>query len=249
MPGRRFFVPADQIQNGIASLPPDQAHHVRDVLRLKSGDVVDVIDGTGMAYTGRVEIRGAEVCVVDLKTISETLSPATRITLAPALIKAERFEWILQKSTELGVQEIVPLKTRHCNIRIPETRMEARLERWRRITREAAKQCHRTSIPQVHPALPFREFLHTCESVSTDRILFHEKAEAAWKGVLISCDRTVLCTGPEGGWHETEVADAKSAGFRILNLGPLRLRSETAALVAVTLARFHPRAADADVQG
>jgi len=249
MPGRRFFIPSELIQNGIASLPPDQAHHLRDVLRLKSGDVVDVIDGTGMAYSGRVEIRGADVYVAGLRAFSQDLSASTRITLAPALIKSDRFEWILQKSTELGVQEIVPLRTRHCEIRIPETRMEARLERWRRITREAAKQCLRTSIPQVHPALPFREFLHTCESQLTDRILFHEKAEAPWKGILNSCDRTVLCTGPEGGWHESEVADAKNAGFRILNLGPLRLRAETAALVAVTLAQFHPRAAKADVQG
>ena len=137
MSRRRFFVPRDQIRDGRALLPADQAHHLRDVLRIRSGAEVELFDGEGSCYTGKVEIHRAEIRIVALRKTEPAENPWTRLILAPALIKSERFEWILQKATELGVREFIPLKTRFSDIRISDSKLEARLQRWQRVVREA----------------------------------------------------------------------------------------------------------------
>ena len=107
MTRRRFYVPRDLIQENCATLPPNQAHHLRDVLRLGSGEIVEIFDGAGSGYRGEVELRGSEVLVRTLKIIPAPQSPF-QLTLAAALIKSTKFEWMLEKSTELGVDEIIP---------------------------------------------------------------------------------------------------------------------------------------------
>ena len=127
MSRRRFFVPREQIHNGFAFLPPDEIHHLRDVLRLCAGDEVEVFDGQGTGYIGKVEVTASEIRIVGLQELSSAEVRHARVTLAPALIKADRFEWMLEKATELGADEIVPLVTRFSEIRIPEGKIELRL--------------------------------------------------------------------------------------------------------------------------
>jgi 16S rRNA (uracil1498-N3)-methyltransferase len=243
MPRRRFFVPRAAISAGSATLPADQAHHLRHVLRIKTGQEVEIFDGEGAGYAGVVEVRGRKVKVVSLVRVSEAPASAGRsIVLGAALIKAERFDWLIQKATELGVENIVPLETRFTDIRIREDRIESRVERWNRIAREASRQCGRDSVPAVSATLRFPEFASCPDLEGYRRFLCWEKCADRWSQGLLGSARVVLAVGPEGGWDHEEVETAGRAGFCAFSLGSRILRAETAALVAVTL--FQLRASD-----
>jgi len=234
MTRRRFYVPRDSIQNGVATLPPGQVHYLRDVLRMAAGDVVEIFDGSGSGYLGEVELKGSEVLVRGLKSIPSLESPF-RLILAAALIKSAKFELVLQKATELGVSEIIPLRTRLIEVRIPDDRIESRYERWRRIVLEAARQCGRSDAPALRKPLEFANFLSVEELSPCTKILFYEKAlEPFVPGCLVT-DQILLCIGPEGGWDPAEIRKARDAGCRILGLGPWILRAETASIAAVSI--------------
>ncbi len=235
MSRRRFFVPADSVQNGVADLPPDQAHHLRDVLRLGSGEIVEIFDGAGHGYVGEVDIRDSRVFVRGLKLLPVE-APKARLVLAAALIKPAKFEWILQKAAELGADDIIPLKTRLCEIDIPAAKITPRLERWDRIVREAAKQCRRLTAPRVHVPRAFPDFLAVDEFSSFPKYLFYEKASEPWRlDSSQSPQGLLLCIGPEGGWDGGEIEKARTAGYRVFSLGPWTLRAETAAIAALSI--------------
>jgi 16S rRNA (uracil1498-N3)-methyltransferase len=234
MTRRRFYVPRDLIKEGSAALPPTQAHHLRDVLRLHSGDIVEIFDGAGSGYTGEVELRDSDVFIRSLKNIPSPES-SIHLTLAAALIKSAKFEWMLEKSTELGVDAIIPLKTCLSEIRIPSDRMKSRLERWRRIVREASRQCTRFTEPRISEPLDFSEFLASQDFTGSTKVLFYEKSNDPWRSDGFVSDRILLCIGPEGGWEPHEIEQARGAGYRICGLGPRILRAETAAIAAVSI--------------
>jgi len=238
MPRRRFYVPRDQIRNGVAILPPDQSHHLFNVLRLRPGDEVEVFDGEGVNYAGEVSDAGPEIRI--RKVIKEgEISPAKcRIILAPALIKPERFEWMLQKATELGVEEFIPLMTRYSETSISAERLDKRMERWCRIVREASKQCCRLSIPNIRRPERFEDFLNSGRGRDGSKLMLYEKA-AISRGLQVpQSGQVLLCIGPEGGWDREEVADAEKAGYDVFSLGDRILRSETAAIAAVSIVQF-----------
>jgi 16S rRNA (uracil1498-N3)-methyltransferase len=239
MTRRRFYVPAQSISGDTAILQPEQAHHLRDVLRLAAGDPVELFDGTGNSYTGIVTDNGREVRVGRLRRLTSQLPPQPRLTLAVALIKSDRFEWMLEKATELGADEFAPISTRFTNIRIPEQRLEGRLQRWKRIVTEAARQCGRRDVPAVMPPLEFPRFLEAERAVPRARFILFEGAGALLVPEYAASGGALLCIGPEGGWDSSEVDAAGFAGFRVFSLGQSILRSETAAIAAVALFRLH----------
>lgn len=234
MTRRRFYVPRDLIREGRATLPPIQAHHLRDVLRMHSGDIVEIFDGAGSGYSGEVEVRGSEVFVRALKSIPSPESPF-HLTLAAALIKTTKFEWMLEKATELGVDQIIPLQTRLSEMRIPCDRMTSRLERWRRIVREASRQSVRFTEPRISEPRDFSEFVASQEFSGCTKVLFCEKSDEPCQLNGAVSDQILLCIGPEGGWEPGEVERAGEAGFRICGLGPRVLRAETAAIAALSI--------------
>ncbi len=239
MTRRRFYVPAQSISADTAVLPPEQAHHLRDVLRLAVGDRVELFDGRGNSYTGIITDNSREVRIGGLERQVSPPAPQPRLTLAPALIKSDRFDWMLQKATELGADEFIPLATRFTNVRIPAQRLEGRLQRWKRIVMEAARQCGRENVPDVLQPMEFTRFLAAERSAVRARCLFFEGAGRLLVPDCAEPGGAVLCIGPEGGWDQSEVDAAASAGFQVFSLGQSILRSETAALAAVALFRFH----------
>jgi 16S rRNA (uracil1498-N3)-methyltransferase len=222
------------IKEDRATLPPIQAHHLRNVLRLHTGDTVEIFDGTGSGYAGEVELQASQVLVRALQSIPSPECPF-HLTLAAALIKPAKYEWVLEKSTELGVNEIIPLKTGHSDIRIPPDKMESRLERWRRIVREASRQCARFTEPRIIAPLDIDEFLSSQDFTGSAKFLFYEKSDEPWELDRVISDRIVLCIGPEGGWQPHEIEKAMEAGFRVCGLGPRILRAETAAIAAIAI--------------
>jgi 16S rRNA (uracil1498-N3)-methyltransferase len=239
MARRRFFVPRDSIRNGIAILPVDQAHHLRRVLRIGNGEIVEIFDGHGGGYAGEVELHGSEVCIRGLQNLPGR-EPSLRLVLAAALIKAAKFEWMLEKATELGVAEIIPLNTRWSDLRIPADKIAGRLERWDRIVKEASKQSRRFTAPRLHAPVNFPDFLSAEPFAACVRFLFYEKAEELWQpdSAMLS-NGVALCIGPEGGWDESEIEKAKNAGCKVFGLGPGILRAETAAIAALSIIQHH----------
>src|SRR5438093_1381157 len=233
---RRFFVPKDRIAGGIARLSAQEIHHLRDVLRLRPGQVVEVFDGAGRSYVGRVQRDDGGLSVGSLEPIETRAESPIDVSLGLALIKYERFEWALEKATELGVREIVPLETRRCEVRLLQGKVEARLERWRRIVREAAKQCGRSAVPEVAAPRSLAEHL-AAGLAGTALLLLSERSAAPWDG-RVEARRIGVTIGPEGGWTAEEVRSAEQAGCRIVGFGPRVLRAETAAIAALAIVQF-----------
>jgi len=238
MPRRRFFVPKDRIRDGIAVLAPDQAHHLRAVLRLQPGEEVELFDGEGFSYSGKVEYRGADTHIGTIKKLEQLEACKNTLVLAPALIKTDRFEWMLEKSTELGVNQFVPLQTRFAKVHIPGARLAARLERWQRIVTEASKQSRRLTVPKIQAPVTWDKFLASQEYAVYARFMLYEKASERISALPAIKDRMLLCVGPEGGWEDSEAQAARNAGFKLISMGSRILRTETAALAAVSIFQF-----------
>jgi 16S rRNA (uracil1498-N3)-methyltransferase len=161
--------------------------------------------------------------------------PQSSVIVAAALIRPERFDWLVQKATELGVEQIVPLETRFGAVRVTESRLASRMERWCRIAREASKQSCRASVPRVHAPVSFLSLMERDPFVEHAKFFCYEKGTERWNQSLLGSPRALLCVGPEGGWDATEVEAAQRAGYRIFSLGDRILRAETAALAAIAL--------------
>ena len=240
MARRRFFVPKHAIQNDIAYLPPDQTHHLRDVLRIGAGEIVEIFDGEGSGYTGIVDFNDSGVTVHSLQRI---FSPQSRVPLilAAALIKPSKFEWILQKSTELGVHEIIPMITRRCNLRISQDRIKLKFERWSRIVNEASRQCGRYTAPRIQESMSYEDILCRKKLDGFSKFLFYENIGVLWQPDILKPlpKGIVIFIGPEGGWEDGEIEQAARAGIHISSLGPWTLRAETAAVAAVSIVQYH----------
>jgi 16S rRNA (uracil1498-N3)-methyltransferase len=217
-----------------------EAHHLRRVLRLRPGAVVEATDGTGRLYTVRLEALESDQAWGTIETQAEpTRESPCAITLAQAVLKGDRMSWLVQKATELGVARIVPMETARVVAR-PAAGSAARQTRWQRIAREAVKQCSRVVVPAVEPPRPFAEVMR--------EIPQHDAAWLCWEGGGQPLDamaakrsrpaRILLLVGPEGGFTPEEVALAEAAGARVASLGPRVLRAESAGLTVVALCQF-----------
>lgn len=237
----RFFVPPDAIAVGRVALPPAVARQAARVLRLRAGDDVVVLDGSGAEFLvrlDRVDPRVAEGAVFEAR--DGRGEPSRRIVLYQALLPRERFEWALQKGTELGVARFVPVRAAR-SLASRELASADKLERWRRIVREAAEQCERARIPQVGGALTFAEA--AVEAVGEGVALLAWEREQA-RGVAAALEAlppsqpVSLLVGPEGGFTLEEVELARAAGAQTVSLGPRILRAETAGPVLAALVAY-----------
>jgi len=234
---RRFFIPPELINGSETRLPDAEARHLRNVLRIREGEQVEIFDGKGGVLSGAVEFRRGEVFVCGLTPRHAPQDrPSPRLTLAAAIIKPARFEWALEKATELGVDEFIPLYTERSEIRVPDEKISGRLARWDRITKEASKQCMRLDVPRVLPPVEFRRFPSSKEYLMQNKILFYENSDNQWlPGRTDAAGDTIIFIGPEGGWTENEIEFAEKSGCGIFSLGPRILRAETAAIAAVSV--------------
>ena len=248
MSRRRFYAPpgAFNLKLGNVMLAEDEARHLRDVLRLKTGDDVSVFDGEGKEFHCRVvESRRdrAQLEVVNETTPLRHESPL-HLTLAVALLKGEKFDLVVQKATELGVVEVVPVVTKLADIRLRDNSDAAkRVTRWQRIALEAAKQCGRARVPIVTEPIDFSDLIQAQDAtVASNRLLFTEREGQSLKDAPLETNSSALTAliGSEGGWTDEELQNARDAGWILVTLGGRTLRAETAAIsVAVLLQHLH----------
>ncbi len=237
MQRHRFYAPLSQINDSRIVLDADEAHHLIRVLRLGPEARVFVFDGEGAEYEAEVaRIARREVELNLLQRIDGAIESPLQLTLAQALMKGDKFDWVVQKATELGVTCIVPLITENSDIRRAEERAEQRLQRWRRISLEALKQCGRRRLVKICEPVNFENF---CESAAPSACLFFsERGGQSLREVsarLQNVAQLSVCVAPEGGWSERESQKAEANNFDAVHLGSRILRTETAAIVAVTL--------------
>ncbi|MFQ5808849.1 MAG: 16S rRNA (uracil(1498)-N(3))-methyltransferase [Armatimonadota bacterium] len=238
----RVFVSSDDISANIVSIDGSDAHHLGLVLRLTPGDTFVAVDEFGREHTASVELVRRDLItgrVVETRT--PDVEPKARIVLAQAVPKAKKMDLIAQKCTELGVGVIIPMTTERVIPQSDEAKARQRRERWQRIATEASRQSHRTVIPEVRPIVAFDEALQ--ELAAMDLCLLFSEAEerrplrqVLGHGIQVSSLGIVI--GPEGGFSVAELEAATEAGAVPVTLGPRILRTETAALAALTIALY-----------
>ncbi len=229
----RFFIDAP-LSLGEHQLPEAQAHYIGRVLRMAQGDALQLFDGSGTEFRGTLlEVGKKRVSVqLDERFAGQVESPL-RIHLGQGLSRGERMDWAIQKATELGVSEITPIISERCEVRLKDERAEKRQAHWQQIAISACEQCGRSVVPVIHSPVTLGEWLkHTRAEL---KLVLHPVAEP-----LVSHAKPATLAfliGPEGGLNDAEVDQAQDAGFHAARLGPRVLRTETAPVVALSVAQ------------
>lgn len=229
----RFFIDAS-LSLGRFELPEAQAHYIGRVLRLSAGAAVQLFDGSGREYIGELLEVGKKSVQVELHEERAGLAESPlRIHLGQGLSRGERMDWAIQKATELGVAAITPLVSERCEVRLNDERADKRLAHWRQIAVSACEQCGRSVVPSIHPPMLLDDWLARTQAEL--KLVLHPLAEP-----LTSHARPAslaFLIGPEGGLSETEVDAAQRTGYQAARLGPRVLRTETAPVVALSVAQ------------
>lgn len=229
----RFFIDGVYRCGEEVELHGGDAHKIVDVLRLRDGDAVELIDSAGFIFPASLVIRGARVGAVLGEPIAASVESVLRITLAQGIPKGQKMDYVIEKATELGVARIIPFISERV---IGEDRSALKLDRWRRLARAAARQSGRTHIPPVEE--PLRWDALTAAFPAFDLVLLPwELAErvplrAALANILADAREVLVLIGPEGGITHAEARLALAAGAHAVSLGSRILRTETAGLVA-----------------
>lgn len=234
----RFFVDRQQVSGGRVRFRPDQAHQIGRVLRLRPGDTVLALDGRA-TYTVTLETVTREAAAGRITAEAPpTGEPRTRLTLYQSLLKRDKFEWVLQKGTEIGVARFVPVISRRTLIRDGETVTPEKQARWERIITEAAEQSGRGRLPELAAPLSFEAALDEAGRLDRTLIAWEQAGPgdlAAALDGLPAVARLALFIGPEGGYEAVEIEQAQVCGAIVITLGPRILRTETAAIVGAAL--------------
>jgi 16S rRNA (uracil1498-N3)-methyltransferase len=211
------------------------ANHIARVLRLRSGDELTVFDGSGGEFGARIEElrREAVVVAVEEHRALDRESPLP-LTLAQGISRGERMDWIIQKATELGASRIVPVFTKRSVVRLDEKQAARKMQHWRAIAVAACEQCGRNRIPELATPVDFVDVL-AAEAAGSTRVVLSPTGDLRVDDLKDVAAGITVLIGPEGGLEAAEQAAAIAAGFKAVRLGPRVLRTETAAIAALTI--------------
>ena len=237
----RFYVPQPKIEKGMLRVEGEEARHIRKVLRLKAGDEVVVFNGMGTEYEGTIIEEGSSSVVIKVQNIlsSKSESPL-EIILAQSLLKNEKMDYLIQKATELGVNQIIPFHSSRTIPLLEESRRLKRYHRWERIAIEASKQCGRGVVPKIDPIQDFLGMVQTAPQDSLRLILWEKRGARLKETLMGSREKTKIffVVGPEGGISQEDIEHAKREGFIPVHLGRRILRSETSSLCLLSILQY-----------
>jgi 16S rRNA (uracil1498-N3)-methyltransferase len=237
----RFYVPQPQIEKGLLKVEGSEVRHIRRVLRLKVGDSLVLFDGSAKEYEGIIVKESPSSVVIKVKDIfSPSKESPLEITLAQSLLKGEKMEYLIQKTTELGIKKIIPFFSCRSVPLLDKSKKLRRYHRWEKIAIEACKQCGRITVPRVEPLQNYSEMLGMASSEALRLILWEKEGQGLKEVLKESEGRTKIffMVGPEGGMSDEEVGEAKKAGFIPITLGKRILRSETAGLCLLSVLQY-----------
>jgi len=237
----RIFLPLEERPETI-HIAGEKARYLINVLRSHVGDEIMVLDGKGSSYNAEItSVKNRELFARVKGAVPYDTESKVNIILIQGVLKGERMEFLIQKTTELGVNEILPVTTERSQLR--ETRKGPR---WKKIAEDASRQCGRTHVPRIHDLLPFRELfapssLYAQYFRNSRGLLFWEEGGMKLtkaRDVLGGCRSLMISIGPEGGFTKEEAYMARSRGFLVTSMGNRILRAETAAIAATALVQY-----------
>ena len=239
---RYFFIEPSLVTGAVVSITGSEAHHIKNVLRLKPGDGLKLFDGTGFEYAAVItRVSAKDVAVKIERKRKAAAPPGARIIVAQAFLKEKKMDDLVRKLCEFGVARWVPFFSQRSIPRPDAKRLAGRCRRWQRIATEAVKQCRRIDMPRIGDALSFEEILDFSQSCDL-RIVFWENESSLLTADLASKDnpakKILLMLGPEGGFTDQEIKRLQNGGFVSAGLGPRILRAETATIAAATLVQY-----------
>lgn len=238
---RRFFVKEEHIINGYAYIEGKDAHHILNVLRLSKGVQIIISDRTKEYLTVIEEISDDKVKLKIIEDIQTNSESSIDITLYQGLPKADKMELIVQKCTELGIRSFVPVSTRYSVINIDETNKVKKINRWQKISYEAAKQSGRIIVPDVCMPVTFKEAIDKISEYDLCLIPYEKEKNTGIKDILKSsgyANKIAVFIGSEGGFSEEEIMLAIEHGAKPVTLGPRILRTETAGIVVCSIIMY-----------
>jgi 16S rRNA (uracil1498-N3)-methyltransferase len=229
----RVYVDRELVPGSVVELPQATASHLAKVLRARSGDQVILFSGDGREYQGAVEtVRGMRVTAAVGRGFEVDRESPLAVTLVQCVPRGDRMDFIVQKATELGVERIIPVLSQRSVVRLDGAQAESKAVHWRAVALNACEQCGRNRLPSVTAPLPLLDYLGGSTSTAPRLVLEPEPGTRA-KTPLIDT-QVEVAIGPEGGFEPEELDAFRIAGFQRLTLGPRILRTETAAIAAVT---------------
>ena len=240
----RFYVPPESIfpeKNIIQIRDKEEIHHIRDVMRLKKGENVDIFDGRGREYSGDIkEVNRNSVIIQIRKAVDFKSDIPYKVTLYQAIPKKSKMDFIVEKAVELGVDTIVPIITEKTVWTMAKDKHCIKMGRWFRISKAASKQCGRTKLPVISDFTNFNNAL--VESKKSDLVIFAalDKDARPLKSILseVNPKSIAVFVGPEGDFTQNEISMAKEQGYYICSLGPLVLRVDTAAIYILSCLNY-----------
>ncbi|MFH1655919.1 MAG: 16S rRNA (uracil(1498)-N(3))-methyltransferase [Candidatus Omnitrophota bacterium] len=234
----RFYCPQEFIKDKqIIITDNKQVHHIVNVLRFNVGDNLVIFDGLGKDYEGtvkKIEKKGIEVAI---EKISEVKANPVSITLACAIPKKEKFDFIVEKCTELGVGKIIPVRTEKTEVVFNKDRMLSKVNRWRQIAINASEQSQRSFIPEIEEMKSFKEVMKLIKQYDIailpalpEKIASIQDALRTFKG-----SNVIVFIGPEGDFTRDEIEHARSLGVKLITLGQRVLKVDTAAIYTISV--------------
>jgi 16S rRNA (uracil1498-N3)-methyltransferase len=238
----RFYVETPQWRGERVEITGAEARHIQKVLRLKEGDEIALFDGKAVEYWGTIETqRHQRITVKILRTNNPRRESPIEIMLGQGLLKGDKMDYVFQKSTEMGVSAIFPFISSRTIPTAGGERAERRLNRWKRIVVESAKQCGRVISPRVEGIRHFTSMLDV-PFHGVVKLILWEKEERPLKERMREIDKNsgkfLFLVGPEGGFCEGEISAAQAKGFIPAGLGPRILRSETVAVAMLSILQY-----------
>jgi 16S rRNA (uracil1498-N3)-methyltransferase len=238
----RFFVFRENLRGETATVTGQELDHMRKVLRLEPGAAVTLFDDSGWEHEGVIRsytARSGEIAI--LKSFQPERESPLRVTLAQALGKGEKMDWVVEKATELGVAVIAPFLSSRTVPKLDRAGSEKRRARWQKIALSAAKQSGRTKVPDILEITDFQNLVRQTWPCALKLLCWEGESQINLTELhreTPRVDSLLLVIGPEGGLSADEVAEATRNGFKSVGLGKRILRTETAALAALSLAQF-----------
>lgn len=228
----RVFLESPVEAGDTALLPEDEARHIFKVLRARKGDRIEVVNPERRLFLAELAGEREARVMAEVELPGE---PNPRVTLYQAVPKGKHMDLVVEKVTELGAERIVPLLTDHGEVR---PTGESKSARWQRLAEAAARQSLQLRVPEIPEPLTFREAVAEIREAAETSVMLHNGEDLPSLEAALSAAREYVAVfvGPEGGWSEEELRLGSEAGFAVARMGPYRLRSETAGVVAVARA-------------
>jgi 16S rRNA (uracil1498-N3)-methyltransferase len=232
----RLFVSAPIGNGSELLLAGEQAHYLGRVLRLSTGDSLSVFNANSGEWRASITAMSKNSVTLLPEAPVEVISESHLKThLVQGISRGERMDFVIQKSTELGVKRITPVLTQHGMVKFDERRADKRRDHWQRIAISACEQCGRIRPPLIDPPMLLNHWFGAGHSEGSTQLILRPGTEPALSDIDTPAAKICLLIGPEGGFSERELEDAGIAGFKAVSLGPRVLRTETAALAALAV--------------